>query len=746
MIKNPKSKIQNPKLLIAASVIIGSCFFHSSTAQASTPFMDLVNSKGTTVPAEIKLDAGSYAIDGDFTIPINVTLQFTAGATITIPSGYTLKINGNIDDSSFKIFDDQNSDLTKGVKFNGGTFSKIRPEWWGATADDNPNSADQNSAAITKAANATSGSASETVFFSIGKYYISQAIAIRQGVSLAGQGDTHSYDNTSVIRLKDGSNVPMVTTAESGASTYHRVGDIANLRFHGGNQSAIVNGIDFNNIIINSMRIRNCGFTNFNGHAIRMVVNGRTMIESNWISDCMNGMYLQTYDGWIRNNTIAFTGAYGIRIIGFDTPFQGNKIDGGSTGVACLFGGGAAFANLTGNDFEHCDYGISDDPGASIGGMFYKNIIKNNRKNGIYSQRSLSRAHIADNTITGNGQYGIYMKGGTQETKIENNDLSGNASGAIYYSAGSTCSFEPQSCGEYPFIENNAGIDSSVSAYPQLESSSTPNVANSKYWRTNNSSSVSINNFTRSSRGKEIFVDFGDSNTTLKFNTNLGSDLATNGNFDTSGSWTFGQSWSWSDTDKAASHAKGDNSTALFPIEQNIGASAGALYEVTMTIKNCTSGAVTPIIASSWGYGGMNDRGSLSQNGTFTRVIKADTGTVLKIYPSYDFVGEIDDIAVKKIDTALRGFGGADKKFNSGEHARCLKGPDTYWYCDDTTGGKILESDLNSDGKVDAADLAILQTDFLKTTASLANPKSDIDGDGTATLKDMGILMSQWKP
>jgi len=63
-----------------------------------------------------------------------------------------------------------------------------------------------------------------------------------------------------------------------------------------------------------------------------------------------------------------------------------------------------------------------------------------------------------------------------------------------------------------------------------------------------------------------------------------------------------------------------------------------------------------------------------------------------------------------------------------------------------TAAGPIYDADLNSDSKIDPTDLGILKTDFLKLTASLANPKSDIDGDGQATVKDAGILMSQWKP
>jgi hypothetical protein len=55
------------------------------------------------------------------------------------------------------------------------------------------------------------------------------------------------------------------------------------------------------------------------------------------------------------------------------------------------------------------------------------------------------------------------------------------------------------------------------------------------------------------------------------------------------------------------------------------------------------------------------------------------------------------------------------------------------------------KSDLNQDKSVDSLDLDILKTDFLKLTASLTNPRSDINSDGQCTVRDLGILMSGWK-
>jgi hypothetical protein len=55
-------------------------------------------------------------------------------------------------------------------------------------------------------------------------------------------------------------------------------------------------------------------------------------------------------------------------------------------------------------------------------------------------------------------------------------------------------------------------------------------------------------------------------------------------------------------------------------------------------------------------------------------------------------------------------------------------------------------ADLNQDAKVDTTDFNIFQSDFLKLSADLANPKSDINTDGQCTVRDAGIMMHEWGP
>lgn len=71
--------------------------------------------------------------------------------------------------------------------------------------------------------------------------------------------------------------------------------------------------------------------------------------------------------------------------------------------------------------------------------------------------------------------------------------------------------------------------------------------------------------------------------------------------------------------------------------------------------------------------------------------------------------------------------------------------PDVGTYEYQAVAPPVIQADLNSDGSVNLTDFNIIKTDFLKLTGSLTNPKSDINGDGQATIKDIGILMSGWK-
>lgn len=244
-----------------------------SPALAST-FTDAISAAGSN-PTTVHLSSGAYNVDSDFSIPRNITLNFDNGAVISIADGATLAIYGNIDDNTYHIFDDQNTDLTKGVKFRLGTFASLRPEWWGAIADNNQASAAGNSDAIEKAMNAyrldpsedPSGYANYTpmIQFSVGKYYLERTIKIRNNTLLQGQGDSHDPNNSSVLILKDGANCNLT---DNNSGVFVAGISIINIRFDGGNQSSGYDGLYFNNAHFAYGTIRGNTFVNFQGWAV----------------------------------------------------------------------------------------------------------------------------------------------------------------------------------------------------------------------------------------------------------------------------------------------------------------------------------------------------------------------------------------------------------------------------------------------------------------------------------------------
>jgi len=120
----------------------------------------------------------------------------------------------------------------------------------------------------------------------------------------------------------------------------------------------------------------------------------------------------------------------------------------------------------------------------------------------------------------------------------------------------------------------------------------------------------------------------------------LGSELVTNGTFDTDSNWSKGTGWSISGgTANAISQGSFVNL-----IQSNV-VQSGKTYEVTFTISNYVTGEAQPLVG---GTSVVGDGTSRSGNGTYTEYIKSD-GTTFYIR-GRSFTGSIDNVSVKQVD------------------------------------------------------------------------------------------------
>jgi parallel beta-helix repeat protein len=688
-------------ILIIFSLVLISAFLFAKpkqiikTVYADGDLATMISSAGTS-PITLKLTPGVYNISSDLTIPYNVTLNFQNGAVISIAGGATLSIKGPIDDCAYKIFDDQNTDYGKGVKFVHASITQVRPEWWGANADNNPASSSANVPAMERAmwSPAPTGNVMETgipVEFRTGTYYIDRAIKLPLNTYLDGDGDSHDPANAATIRLKDNSNTNMIEW-ENGVNNNAGKVEIYNLRFVAGSQTSKVDGIH-----MSAGHVRRCAFTGFNDYALHMYSSGESWIEDNVIENSYNGIYFENlWDGWARNNTISVYGEYGANLFSYAHTFTGNDISGNNKTTNCLYLKYSEGALLNNNHLHNCMYGLR----MGNGGIITGNIIENNLSHGIFVGKESDSDNAAyygfagspimrGNIIRNNGGYGIkFYKTLVGGGIVEENNISGNALGPFYFSD-VVVGTDPWSDRRYTLIKNNTGVDDSQANYPALaQNSPIPSVGKSEGWKTSNTSATSIIDFTDAPWGKEINIRFGDSNTTLKFFNNKGPELVANGDFSSSSGWNLAP-WTYYgvgdcctyDAQNGVMHFTGNGQL----LEQTIDAHQGGYYELTFTIKNYVSGKVQPYLNAYGGAMFSNDP-VFNSNGTYTLVIGAlaDYHNVgFRATPgSSGFIADIDNVSVKEVGSALKGNGGVEKKYNSGDSVLCTKDYINYWHCE----------------------------------------------------------------
>jgi len=141
---------------------------------------------------------------------------------------------------------------------------------------------------------------------------------------------------------------------------------------------------------------------------------------------------------------------------------------------------------------------------------------------------------------------------------------------------------------------------------------------------------------------------------TDQMDTALGSDLITNGGFDTDSDWTKGDGWTISDG-VASSDGSQSASSDLY---QNAGLGAdGTPYQVTFTVSNYSAGNVRAVV------GGSNPTIWRSANGTYTERIWVRNGPNFYMQGDANFIGSIDNVVVKKIN----GYAGAMENMSASD-------------------------------------------------------------------------------
>jgi hypothetical protein len=186
-------------------------------------------------------------------------------------------------------------------------------------------------------------------------------------------------------------------------------------------------------------------------------------------------------------------------------------------------------------------------------------------------------------------------------------------------------------------------------------------------------------------------------------------ELVTNGAFASDTAWTKGTGWTISGGAASQSGA-GSNSN----LSQNIGLSSGKAYMVTITVVSRSAGSVRLLL----GGGGTGVTPSYSAAGTYTSVVRADSGgALLYVQADATFVGTVDDVSVKEIPASQV------INYPLTMYARFERVVDT--------GGSERVLVLNNADNSDRAELSISNADlarFIINTASANQMDATISG------------------
>ena len=176
-----------------------------------TTIAGIINNQIAGAKGTLYFPPGNYGLGASLIIPSNVRLWMAKGARFTATAaGVTLTINGDVDFPADQIFD--NSVNTFAVSLGVGRMWDVRPEWWGAIAD-NPGT--ENGPAFTAATTALGTLAlAGALRLSFGDYKISSQIVLPPMMQVVGAGMRSSRITSSVA------GVPILLGTTGGALAY----------------------------------------------------------------------------------------------------------------------------------------------------------------------------------------------------------------------------------------------------------------------------------------------------------------------------------------------------------------------------------------------------------------------------------------------------------------------------------------------------------------------------------------------
>jgi len=403
----------------------------------------------------------SDTLAANLAIPSTLTLKIPQGGMIVKASTYTLTINGPFEAGLYQVF----SGFDPGdVTFGAGATAGLRPEWWGAKADNLYASAAANVTAFNIAAY-SEGSNVVTLLLSSGVYIVTSTpgtVAIEAHCSIKGVSATASR----IFNIGTGSAMTLSRTADGtyGSGRFLTYQDFSVYGNENSEDGIVVNtrtgpSHQFADAVFKNIRSRDNGR---HGLVIRM---GQVLSFTDSRFDFNEGLGVYIYsvqgDTYVGGATTRLSGANnGIKFIncsavhnGGSGDATGNYLRGGiriSAGMnVSWIGGDLEFNNAWGaiieassGDPAYLSYSITiqgayfeGSPYGSIGGVPMASTVGGCiLADGAWENLSIRDNYFAYGSRAGQTGYGIYIKGDSNNyrTKIieeGNHFINGNPAG-----------------------------------------------------------------------------------------------------------------------------------------------------------------------------------------------------------------------------------------------------------------------------------------------------------------------------